>query len=238
MATHHFLSKMAHQLRQLYSNLMPIPCLLCGTHSVDTVICIDCLHQLPYSPNACPRCAMPLSHNALCGTCLNQPVSQDLSFSPFIYQAPLTRLISQFKYQNQLSLTEFFADKMIHHRGTNELPQALIPVPLHPKRLRQRGYNQSHELAKVLSNQLDIVIQHPIARTHATQPQAGLSFKQRKQNVKNAFQLVEPKVPNHVALIDDVLTSGQTANAITHLLRKSGVKTIELWTIARTIRHD
>lgn len=233
-----FLSTLAHQWRRLYSNLLPIPCLVCGLPSNNSVICSGCTADLPRPMAACKRCAMPLSLDTVCGSCLNQPLKHDLSYSPFLYQGVMTRLISQFKYHGQFSLNEFFATQFIDYRGQQQLPQALIPVPLHPKRLRQRGYNQSHLFAKALSQQLDINILHPIIRHQFTQSQTGLSFKQRKQNVKNAFRLIEPTLPTHVALIDDVLTSGQTANAITDLLRKSGVKTLELWTIARTIRHD
>jgi len=232
------ISTLTHQVRQLYSNLLPIPCLLCQLPSHNSVICSACSQQLPRLGLACQRCAMPLNHNGICGDCLKAPVAQDLSFSPFLYETATARLISQFKYHAQLALTDFFAEQIMAQRGVENLPQAIVPVPLHHTRLKQRGYNQSHELAKSIAKQLDIAILPLVERHKNTQSQTGLSIKQRKQNVKNAFRLIDTVPVEHIAIIDDVLTSGQTASAITYLLRQSDVKLIEVWTIARTIRHD
>jgi ComF family protein len=231
------ISTLTHQVRQLYSNLLPIPCLVCGMPSDNKVVCLDCMHDLPRANIACKRCAMPMTHDALCGKCLNHPLQHDFSYSPFLYQAAIPRLISQFKYHHQFALTDFFAEQFLVHRGLEQLPELLIPVPLHIKKLRKRGYNQSHEFAKSLSELTKLPIAHSVIRHKWTNSQTGLSIKQRKRNVKNAFSLIEPNLPIHVALIDDVLTSGETANAITNSLRQAEVKTIELWTIARTIHH-
>lgn len=231
-------STLAHKVRQLYSNLLPIPCLVCGMPSSDTVICLACRLDLPRVDAACKRCAMPLTQNGTCGKCLTHPLQQDFSYSPFLYKAAIPALISQFKYKHQFALTAFFAEQMMLHRGNELLPQLLIPVPLHVKQLKHRGYNQSHELTKAIKKLTNIAISHPITRHMWTKSQTGLSVTQRKRNVQHAFKLDDKHLPTHIALIDDVLTSGETANAITLLLRKAGVKTIELWTIARTIHHD
>ncbi len=233
-----FISTFTHQVRQLYSNLLPIHCLVCGMSSADNVICSECAFELPRPIHACIKCGLPITQNAVCGSCLIRPLNHDVCYSPFIYKGVITRLISQFKYHHQFALTDFFAEQLLQYRGKTDLPELLIPVPLHPKKLRARGYNQSHELAKSFQKKIGLPIAHPLLRHKATQSQTGLSIKQRKQNVKKAFRIIKPNLPTHVALIDDVLTSGETANAITYLLRKSGVKTIELWTIARTIRDD
>jgi ComF family protein len=231
------ISTLTHQVRQLYSNLLPIHCLLCQLPSHNSVICDACSIQLPRIETACQRCGIPTNHVGVCGNCLISPVAQDMSVSPFIYETVAARLISQFKYHHQFALTDFFADEIIRQRGTSNLPQALLPVPLHKTRLKQRGYNQSHELAKAVSKRLDIAISPIIERHKHTQTQTGLSIKQRKQNVQNAFRLIADPTITHIAIIDDVLTSGETASAITYLLRQSNVKLIEVWTIARTIRH-
>jgi len=232
------ISTLTHQVGQLYSNLLPIPCLVCGMASGNSVICLACNADLPRPSLVCIRCGMPITHDALCGSCLVHPLNHDFCYSPFFYKEVIPRLISQFKYHNQFALTDFFAEQFLQYRGQDDLPALLIPVPLHAKKLRERGYNQSHEFAKSLKKLTNLPIAHPVVRHKQTKSQTGLSVKQRKQNVKNAFRVIEPNLPEHVALIDDVLTSGQTANAITDSLRKSGVKTIELWTIARTIQHD
>jgi len=224
---------------QLYSNLLPIPCRLCGAHCQHHALCDACINDLPLLGPACPRCAMPTPQAQLCGQCLTKPLEQDLSFSLFRYQDPLKRLLADFKYHDKVYLAQLFAELMVKPLNTRALPQLLIPIPLHSKRLRQRGYNQSLELAKTLSKHLSIPLsKHTLTKTINTPPQASLPFKQRKTNIQRAFSLTDENIPAHIALIDDVLTTGHTANAAAKLLRQKGVETIELWTIARTIRHD
>jgi len=224
---------------QLYSNILPIPCRLCGAHCQQHLLCDACIKDLPLLGPACPRCAMPTTHAQLCGKCLNTPPIQDLSFSLFRYHDPIDRLIADFKYHDKTYLSQLFSTLMLEKLTARALPQLLIPIPLHCKRLRQRGYNQSLELAKCLSKQLNIPLSnHTLNRTKDTPPQASLPFKDRKSNIQHAFSLMDSNIPAHIALIDDVLTTGHTANAAAKCLRLKGVETIEVWTIARTIRHD
>jgi len=197
-----------------------------------------CLQNLPPLGDACPRCALPLSNAHICGHCLHQPPEQDLSFSLFPYLDPIDRLIADLKYHNKLFLSQFFAQLMAYKLRNRPQPDLLIPIPLHPNRLRQRGYNQSFELAKALSIQLDIPTSNRyLIRIIDTKSQASIPFKARKQNIQHAFSLIQIKVPSHIAIIDDVLTTGHTANAAAKQLRKAGARTIEIWTIARAIRH-
>jgi ComF family protein len=175
----------------------------------------------------------------LCGQCLNSPPEQDASFSLFRYQDPIDRLIADLKYHDKLALTHLFAMQMAQQLKQRPKPELLLPIPLHPRRLRGRGFNQSLELAKQLSRQLDIPVRHDIlSRVRDTPPQASLPFSERKRNMKQAFQIHHTNIPAHIALIDDVLTTGHTANVAAKLLRKAGVDTIEVWTIARTIKHN
>jgi ComF family protein len=225
--------------RQLYSNILPIPCRLCGALCQHHALCDACIRDLPLLGPACPRCAMPTTASQLCGQCLNKPPQQDFSFSLFSYQDPIKQLVADFKYHDKLYLAQLFADLMAKQLNHQCLPQLLIPIPLHSIRLRQRGYNQSLELAKALSKHLIIPVSNQfITKTKNTAPQASLPFKQRKNNIQHAFSLANKNIPSHIALIDDVLTTGHTVNAAAKTLRQRGVKTIEVWTIARTIRHD
>ncbi|MFW5447095.1 MAG: ComF family protein [Methylophagaceae bacterium] len=222
---------------------MPTPCLLCGllcgTGNKGDCLCPACCDQLPRLGLACPRCASPLQQTMLCGSCLNRPPEQNASFSLFRYQSPIDRLIVDLKYHDALVLSQFFADQMAEQLKEHSLPQLLIPIPLHPRRLRERGYNQSLELAKQLSKQLNIPVRHDILmRIKDTPPQASLPFAERKDNMKEAFQINNADIPDHVALIDDVLTTGHTVNVAAKVLRKIGVKNIEVWTVARTIKND
>lgn len=230
-----YFSTLTQHLWQLYSNLLPIPCLLCGTSNDHDCICPACHDQLPLLNHACPRCALPLQQTMLCGQCLAAPPEQDASFSLFQYQPPVDLLITNLKYHDKLALTGLFAKQMASQLQERELPQLLIPIPLHPRRLRERGYNQSLELAKQLSKQLDIAVrQDVLTRVKDTLPQASLSFSERKKNMTKAFQLNKTDIPSHIALIDDVLTTGNTVNVAAKTLRKTAVNTIEVWTIART----
>jgi ComF family protein len=233
------LSKLAHQITRLYSNLLPIPCLLCGAVCKTHAICTDCIDDFPKLGNCCPRCATPLSLTTTCGNCLTHPPEQNISMSLFAYKNPIDRLIADFKYHDKLYLTEVFADLMVEQLKNKPLPKLLIPIPLHRRRLRQRGYNQALELAKILSRKLNIPIsKNSLIRSRDTAPQASLPYDQRKRNMRRAFKLNDDVLSNHIALIDDVLTTGHTVNAAAKLFRQEGVTTIELWTIARTIRHD
>lgn len=234
-----FLTKLTHYVTRLYSNMMPIPCLLCGADSQHYPLCRTCIASLPYQTSVCPRCSMPTPHSQLCGNCLTKPPEHDLSFSLFNYQQPVDQLIAAFKYHDKTYLTKLFADLMFQQLQHRPLPQLLVPIPLYHRRLRERGYNQSSELAKALSRRLAIAVcHHTLIRSRDTQPQASLPFSQRKRNIHKAFKLVNHKIPPHVALIDDVLTTGYTATAAAKLLRQNGAVTIEVWTIARSIRHD
>ena len=233
------LSTLAHRFGQLYSKLMPIPCLLCGSSNNGICLCQACSEQLPLLGNVCLRCALPLQRSGICGQCLNNPPEQESSFSLFLYQPPIDRLIANLKYHDQLALILFFAGQMAKHLKKRPLPQLLLPIPLHPRRLRDRGYNQSLELAKYLSQHLTIPVRHDVLlRIRDTPPQTSLPLSERKNNMKHAFQLNNTDIPTHIALIDDVLTTGHTANIAAKVLRQAGVNNIEVWTIARTVKHS
>jgi ComF family protein len=118
------------------------------------------------------------------------------------------------------------------------LPEVLIPVPLHVHRLRQRGYNQALEIARHLSRQLQIPLDtYSCQRVLDTPHQQGLSATERKRNLKQAFRVNKPLGYRHVALIDDVMTTGTTLNILAALLRRQGVERIDNWCLARTPHH-
>jgi len=117
--------------------------------------------------------------------------------------------------------------------------EALIPVPLHPSRLKQRGFNQSAEIANLLSKQLDIPLdRHSLKRIKATEFQYGLSLHKRQKNLLKAFQFRPEKPYRSVAIIDDIITSGSTMSEICKLLKRQGIEHIEVWSLARALKHD
>ena len=228
------------RLRQAF----PAPCLLCHVRSINSALCDDCTDDLPQLGLCCPHCATPLNLQTTCGACLAKPPVQDSSLSLYHYSPPVSTLIIALKHHDQRTLTDLFADEFVKRLAQNKVPSpdCLVAIPLHPERLRQRGYNQALEFARALSTRLDIPVRLDLLdRVKNTPIQAGLSLKQRQQNMRHAFK--SPFVPNamrgknapqHIALVDDVMTTGLTFNIAVKALRDIGVNHIEVWSIART----
>ncbi|WP_165819275.1 ComF family protein [Tamilnaduibacter salinus] len=184
------------------------------------------------------RCALPgrFGERGLCGACHRNPPPFDRVVAPWAYQFPVSALISRFKYQKQRPdgkpLARLFAERLRDAGRTP--PQALIPVPMAPSRERRRGFNQAEEIAIWMSRQLNIpVYRQSLTRANHTQTQSGLSRRERLANLKGAYRVRGP-VPSHVALVDDVMTTGATVRAASRILREHGAATIEVWVLART----
>lgn len=222
-------------------------CVLClhPTHSLG--LCEACHRDLPTYAMACSRCGLPLPGIqdlpvAICGECLQKPPPFDRVRSLCLYTYPVDTLIQGYKFGGQRAYGRALADALARHlawqlAGTGwEKPDCLIPCPLHRRRLWERGFNQAAEIAEWLGNALDIPIDYRlIERQRATGAQAGLSRRERLRNLRDAFR-VRGKPPAHIALIDDVFTTGATATALAERLRNAGAKRIEVWTLARTDR--
>ena len=237
-------------LRSLLRHLADHPallgnCLLC--HQAvqhHPLLCDECQAELPKIEHPCPRCGFPLSETAQrCGQCLQQPPTWDRLCVLADYQAPYLQLIQQLKYAGNPEcaslLGRLFCDTWLATRAIlrDPQPEILLPVPLHRWRRWRRGYNQAEELARAIGHGLQIPVDsQALRRTRATPPQARLHKHQRQKNLQNAFFI--PQLPyRHVALIDDVVTTGATAEQLTHALRQAGVEVVEVWAICRTLRH-
>lgn len=227
------------QIRQLYSKLNITPCLLCGIPSPDDNLCFDCLDLLPRLPQVCQRCALPIPQGEICGQCLSKPPTQQRTISLFSYTQPLDKLISDMKYHHNLAILQTLSVQLAEHiKQYQPEIDLLIPIPLHLSRLRQRGFNQATEIAKILSKRLNIPMDSAtLIRTKKTQAQTQLPYKQRKKNMQGAFDTQINPFPKRIALIDDVLTTGHTAEIAAKACLKNGAEIVEIWTIARTIRH-
>jgi len=223
-------------------NLFPphyTDCRLCSLPSDDASgLCRDCLADLPRNQHACPRCGAALAKYVVsdCGECQRHPPQFDSTHIPYRYAPPLIPFITGLKFHGRLAEARLLAELFLSTLPTNtlSLPECLIPVPLHSQRLRERGYNQALELARLLSQRLHLPIENKIVqrRLH-TQPQSELSGDTRRLNMRHAFQLKTPVFYRHVALIDDVVTTGSTVNELARVLRRAGVETIQVWAIAR-----
>lgn len=227
-------------LNIIQSRLFPASCILCGSVGQKGLdLCLACQADLPRISPACPGCGNPLaeSEHSLCGDCLRNPPPFQRTISPYYYAPPLIQLITRFKFNQRLVMARVFAGLLARHiEFDTTKPECIIPVPLHPRRLRERGYNQSLEIARLLGKTLDIPVDYQLCqRTRYTAPQTGLPANERKRNVKNAFGLTDTCQYKHVAIVDDVITTGHTVAELAKLLRKNGVVEIEVWSVARAV---
>jgi ComF family protein len=178
-------------------------------------------------------------HAPQCGDCLTHARPFDHTFALFPYEAPIVQLIIQLKFQGKLhvaqSLGEMFSHKIksIWYRE-KRLPDLIIPVPLHERRLRERGFNQALEIAKPIAKSLKIQIDfsHTV-RTKHTRPQSSLTKSEREENLKNAFKVLRNYTGLYIAVIDDVITTGQTITTFSQLLKENGAARIDVWCGAR-----
>lgn len=220
-------------LRWLY----PPVCLLCRAPGAgDLDLCPGCRGDLPWFGHGCPACARPLPSGAgpLCGACLKRPPPFDATHALFHYAAPVDRLITGLKYRGRLSHARLLGELWASHAPVTDPPDLLLPVPLHPERLRERGFNQSLELARPLSRRLGIPLQPGLMkRVRPTRAQQGLKGKERRRNVRAAFEIAAGTVPAHVAIIDDVMTTGSTVGEMAKQLKRAGAERVEVWVLAR-----
>jgi ComF family protein len=155
--------------------------------------------------------------------------------APLIYREPVDKLIWGLKFRDKLRYANLLVELFMRYRQKDANPELLIPLPLHSSRTRQRGYNQALELTRLLSRQTGIRFDKSACiRSRPTAAQSTLTMRERKNNIYNAFTVTRPVAAEHVAIVDDVLTSGHTANELARVLKKSGVKRVDVWVMART----
>ena len=207
-------------------------------------VCASCLDRFAAPVPRCRRCALPLAATAaVCGTCLTTPPPFDAALAAVDYRPPWDRLVTAFKFHGALDLAAVFADAIVgaERRRAAARPALVLPVPLGAARWRERGYNQAWELARRVARRLDLVAEPDLLlRLRETAHQLALPLAERAGNVRGAFA-VEPRRRaelrgRHVAIVDDVMTTGSTAAEIAGVLRQAGAATVEIWVLARTPR--
>ncbi len=219
-------------------------CALCDERcETGQSICGACEAELPWLREQCSVCALPLPVSHLtCGECQKRPPAFDHVAVPWRFAFPVDTLISRFKHQAQWPSGRLLAEQMARHlqyafdEGLPR-PDMLLPVPLAPRRLRQRGFNQAQMLADWLRPALDIGVRADLLqRIQDTQSQQELDAAARRRNLRQAFALSdEVQVRGrHVAVIDDVLTTGATAEALARLLKRAGAVRVDIYCLART----
>lgn len=221
----------------------PANCLLCEAPADHQPLCTDCLQDLPWNLHACERCAIPLPEELrLCGECRPRPPPQQFTVAPLRYVFPVDSLIAGLKYHRQLAHTPLLSHLLLEaiQAADKPLPQLVLPVPLHPQRLAERGYNQALEIARPVARALGLPLEpRLLTRQRHTTAQRTLSAEARHRNLKQVFALDRKRLatlghPTHVAIVDDVMTTGATVGAMASLLQRHGVTDIDVWCVART----
>ena len=213
------------------------PCLLCGAASRDGVWCGACDTALPYlSAARCPVCALPTPDGSTCGRCLKRPPQFDRTVAVFAYAFPVDKLVQALKFGEQLLLAPQLAGRLAQRIETR--PDCIVAMPLHPARLRERGFNQSLELARRIAVKLGIpLLERACQRVRDTPPQSALPWKERGRNMRKAFACTGDLSGKHVAVVDDVMTSGASINELAEALRQAGAREVSAWVVARTLPH-
>jgi ComF family protein len=219
--------------------------MLCASHNGgEHGLCRDCLQSLPWHTAAkCPQCGL-LSDGHICGHCLQSAPSFDATHALFSYDYPLDRLLQHYKYQESLALANTFAALWLDKKSSNisdsqdKKPQIdiIIPMPMHNERLKQRGFNQALEIARLISKHKQIKLDYTSCqRTRLTPPQASLPLKERIKNIRGVFQCHKNLQGLNIALVDDVMTTGASLNELAKTLKQAGAAHVECWVIARTL---
>lgn len=218
---------------------LPQHCELCAGRSGDALICADCARDLPRLGPACPVCALPTQEGSTCGHCLAHPPPFTATYAAFVYGFPVDRLIQRLKYQGRLALCEWAAAAIVEtsDRTTDaDRPDRLFALPLAAERQRERGYNQSYEIARAVAAATGIALASDGARrVRATPPQTALPWSERAKNVRGAFACEVGLEGESVAVIDDVMTTGASLAEFARTLLKAGAARVENWVVARTL---
>ena len=222
-------------LASLPDTLIPPDCCLCGTPvgggKGGVPVCGDCADELPrHDLPACPCCALPAPEGQICGCCLRDPPAFDSTCALYSYVFPADVLVRSFKYSHRLSLARFFVD------AVSILPKAdvVVPMPLHPRRLSERGFNQALEIARPLARAVGLPLeQGRVVRERHTPPQAKLDREARLANPRGAFACRRRFDGLRVMVVDDVMTTGASLDALAHCLKMAGAVSVHNFVLAR-----
>jgi len=231
-------------LEKLLNGLFPQHCVLCDLPSHHRLpLCAGCAGDLCPNDAACARCALPLPGASgaprLCGSCLRRPPPFARAVAPWLYEEQLAHIIGRWKYGGDTWLTPLLG--ALWRRAVPALapPDRLVPVPLHWRRRWRRGFNQSELLCQQIFTALDrprgcAIDTRLVRRVRHTPYQSALHAAARQTNLDHAFSVGAPCTNLHIAIVDDVLTTGATAAALATALLAAGAARVELWCLART----
>lgn len=224
----------------MVDSFFPRRCVGCG--KMGDFLCSQCLSKLPrLVPPLCPRCGRPQASGIVCPDCRRRETHIDGIRSPFRFEEAIRTAVHELKYRNLKAISAFLANLLASYIESNPLPgEILLCVPLHPRRLRERGYNQSGLLARELGRRIHFpVVEECLIRINQAQPQVkAVDVEQRRRNVADAFVCQDERVSGkQIILIDDVCTSGATLESCAAALKDKGAATVWGLTLAREIRN-
>lgn len=228
---------------------IPGNCSLCRRPCYASSLCALCRDALPWLTAPCPRCALQQAAGQAipCGYCTTNPPALARCVAPLHYREPVDRLVAGLKFHarfaNGRDLALLLADAVRRAYLDDALPEVVLPMPLHRQRRRQRGYNQALEIARVVCRELDLQLNaRAVTRRRSTAAQTSMqSVLARQRNVADAFTMTSPDaLPGcrHIAIVDDVITTMATANALADCLHQHGVVRVDAWCLARASRYS
>jgi ComF family protein len=218
--------------------VLPQHCVFCGAYDPRQAVCGQCMASLPgRDAERCPVCADLSPHARICGRCLSHPPRFSHVAAALSYRFPIDGLVQRVKYAGDLTMIDALAALLAPRAACEARPDILVPMPLAPLRLRERGFNQALEIARVLSRQLQLtLLPDCLRRTRDTAPQAMLPWNERRRNIRGAFACDGGVQGLHVAVVDDVVTTGETLNEAARTLLRAGASKVVGWVVARTER--
>ncbi len=224
--------------RTLTRFLPPQDCQLCDGPAGSDFLCSACLSSLPrLDEPRCPVCALPTQGGDICGACLRHRPHYDATFALWHYEFPADRLIHALKYAHRLAVADFIARCMLSDAPSLPGDATLIPIPLSPGRLRERGFNQSLEVAKPLALALGLRLGlTDVLRAGETAPQATLPWKERQRNIRHAFECRADLSGRTIVVVDDVMTTGATLDEFARTLKNHGAAKVINWVCARALK--
>ncbi len=216
-----------------FDQLLTFQCPLCEQSAHRGLLCPLCRTFLDSLEDACPTCGAPETLDLQCGRCQKRPPPWQRARVGWPLEGATRFLIHRMKYSRDYAAARSLAYLWPRHPLNASDVHALVPVPQHPSKLRERGFNQAEWLADYWSKRSRIPLWRGVTKTIATTPLEGLNRAQRRQALKGVFEVTgEP--PKRLAIVDDVLTTGATAAELSRVLKKAGAEYIEIWALART----
>ncbi len=221
---------------QALARLLPQDCTVCGQGSGGRLLCPACEADLPHlAASLCPVCALPTADGTVCGACQASPPHFDATTAAFRYAFPVEHIVQGLKYRHRLPLAGWLAGALIARIGPTRV-DCIVPLPLSPQRMQERGFNQAQEIARPLARQLGLpLVSEACVRVLDSAPQASLPWKERQANIRHAFECRLDLTGKAIAVVDDVMTTGATLNEFARTLKRHGAARIENWVVARTL---